>query len=158
MELYEINGTIAQLAEMLAEGEIDETVYADTVESLGAEIAVEDVVKAIRNKAAEAEAYKAEAEKLTDKKRRAEAAADGLKKLLLNYLTVTEQKKVNAGLFSVARGASKSCEITDESLIPEQYLIAQPPKIDKKAILADLKAGTAIAGATIKESEHVTIK
>ena len=158
MNLYEINGQIAQLADMLSEGEIDETVYKDTVESLGAEIAVEDVVKAIRNKSAEAEAYKAEAEKLTDKKRRAEAAADGLKKILLSYLTVTEQKKANAGLFTVSRGVSKSCEITDESAIPAQYLIAQPPKIDKKAILADLKAGTDIAGATIKESEHVTIK
>lgn len=158
MNLYEINGSILQLAEMLESGEIDETVYNDTVEALGVEIAVEDVVKAIRNKLAEAEAIKAEAEKLTEKKRRAEAAADGLKKMLLTYLTATQQKKVNAGMFSVSRGTSKSVEITDESAIPETYLIAQPPKVDKKQILADLKAGQTIAGAAIKESEHVTIK
>lgn len=158
MQLYEINGQIAQLAELLEEGEIDETTYNDTIEALGAEIAVEDVVKGIRNKAAEAEAYKAEADKLTDKKRRAEAAVDGLKRLLLTYLTVTEQKKVSTGLFTVSRGASKSCEIVDESLIPAEYLIPQPSKIDKKTILAELKEGKTIKGAQLKESEHITIK
>jgi hypothetical protein len=34
MNLYEINGAVAQLAEMLEEGEIDEQTYADTVASL----------------------------------------------------------------------------------------------------------------------------
>ena len=102
MNLYEINGAVAQLAEMLESGEIDETVYNDTIESLGAEIAVEDVVKAIRNKQAEAEAIKAEADKLTDKRRRAEAAAEGLKNILLTYLTATQQKKVSAGVFAIS--------------------------------------------------------
>lgn len=158
MNLYEINGSILQLAEMLESGEIDETVYNDTIESLGAEIAVEDVVKAIRNKQAEAEAIKAEADKLTDKRRRAEAAAEGLKNILLTYLTATQQKKVNAGVFAISRGASKSVEILNEAAIPEAYLIAQPPKVDKKAILAKLKEGEAIEGAQLKESEFVTIK
>lgn len=158
MNLYEINGSILQLAEMLESGEIDETVYNDTIESLGAEIAVEDVVKAIRNKQAEAEAIKAEADKLTDKRRRAEAAAEGLKNILLTYLTATQQKKVSAGVFTISRGASKAVEILDETAIPESYLIAQPPKVDKKAILAKLKEGEAIEGAQLKESEYVTIK
>ena len=158
MNLYEINGSILQLTEMLESGEIDETVYNDTIESLGAEIAVEDVVKAIRNKQAEAEAIKAEADKLTDKRRRAEAAAEGLKNILLTYLTATQQKKVSAGVFTIRRGASKSVEILDETAIPESYLIAQSPKVDKKAILAKLKEGETIEGAQLKESEYVTIK
>ena len=158
MQLYEINGQIAQLAEMLESGEIDETAYNDTVEALGAEIAVDDVVKAIRNKAADVEAYKGEADRLTDKKRRAEAAVDGLKALLLRYLQITEQKSVKTSLFSVSKGCSKSADITDETAIPAEYLIPQPPKVDKKAILADLKEGKQITGAELKESEHITIK
>jgi hypothetical protein len=158
MRLYDINGAIAQLAEMLEEGEIDEQVYNDTVEGLGTELAVEDVVKAIRNKTAEADALKAEVERLSDKKRRAEAAVDGLKNILLTYLTTTGQKKTAAGMFTVSRGSSKSVEITDEAQIPEEFLIAQPPKVDKKAILAELKNGGEIAGAQLRESEHVTIR
>ena len=135
-----------------------ETAYNDTVEALGAEIAVDDVVKAIRNKAADVEAYKGEADRLTDKKRRAEAAVDGLKALLLRYLQITEQKSVKTSLFTASKGVSKSADITDETALPAEYLIPQPPKVDKKAILADLKEGKQITGAELKESEHVTIK
>lgn len=158
MQLYEINGQIAQLAEMLESGEIDETAYNDTVEALGAEIALDDVVKAIRNKQADVEAYKGEADRLTDKKRRAEAAVDGLKALLLRYMQITEQKSVKTSLFTASKGVSKSADITDETALPAEYLIPQPPKVDKKAILADLKEGKQITGAELKESEHVTIK
>ena len=158
MQLYEINGQIAQLAEMLESGEIDETAYNDTVEALGAEIALDDVVKAIRNKQADVEAYKGEADKLTDKKRRAEAAVDGLKALILRYMQITEQKSVKTSLFTASKGVSKSADITDETALPAEYLIPQPPKVDKKAILSDLKEGKQITGAELKESEHVTIK
>ena len=158
MQLYEINGQIAQLAEMLESGEIDTTAYNDTVEALGAEIALDDVVKAIRNKQADVEAYKGEADRLTDKKRRAEAAVDGLKALLLRYMQITEQKSVKTSLFTASKGVSKSADITDETALPAEYLIPQPPKVDKKAILAALKEGKQITGAELKESEHITIK
>ena len=158
MNLYEINGKIAQLSEMLSEGEIDEEIYNDTLESIGGAVAVEEVIKAIKNKQGEAELFEAEADRFTEKKKKAEKAVDSLKKMLLTYLNITNQKKLNTGLFCVSKGCSKSANITDESLIPAEYLIEQPAKIDKKAILAALKAGESIQGAEIKESEYITIK
>ena len=158
MNLYEINGQVMQLTEMLENGEIDETVYNDTVESLGGEIAIEDVIKSIRNKQAEIEALKAESDRLTEKRRNCENAVEGLKNVLLTYLKVTNQKKVKTDLFSVSKGTSKSVTITDDSKIPCEYLIQQVPKIDKKAILAQLKAGVDILGAIIEEKEFITIK
>lgn len=158
MNLYEINGQVMQLTEMLENGEIDETVYNDTIESLGGDIAIEDVIKSIRNKQAEIDALKAESDRLTEKRRNCENAVDGLKNLLLTYLTVTNQKKVKTELFSVSKGTCKSVTITDDSKIPSEYLIQQVPKIDKKAILAQLKAGVDILGAIIEEKEFITIK
>ena len=158
MNLYEINGKIAQLSEMLSEGEIDEEIYQDTLENLGGAVAVEEVLKAIRNKQAEAELFEAEADKFTEKKKKAEKAVDSLKKMLLTYLNNTGKKKEQTTLFTVSKGCSKSANITDESLIPAEYLIEQPAKVDKKAILAALKAGESIQGAEIKESEYITIK
>ena len=158
MNLYEINGKIAQLSEMLSEGEIDEEIYNDTLENLGGAVAVEEVLKAIRNKQAEAELFEAEADKFTEKKKKAEKAVDSLKKMLLTYLNNTGKKKEQTTLFTVSKGCSKSANITDESLIPAEYLIEQPAKVDKKAILAALKAGESIQGAEIKESEYITIK
>ena len=158
MNLYEINGQVMQLTEMLENGEIDETVYNDTVESLGGQIAIEDVIKSIRNKQAEIEALKAESDRLTEKRRNCENAVEGLKNVLLTYLKVTNQKKVKTELYSVSKGTSKSVTITDDSKIPVEYLIQQVPKIDKKAILAQLKAGVDILGAIIEEKEFITIK
>lgn len=158
MNLYEINGKIAQLSEMLSEGEIDEGIYQDTLENLGGAVAVEEVIKAIKNKQGEAELFEAEADKFTEKKKKAEKAVDSLKKMLLTYLNNTGKKKEQTTLFTVSKGCSKSANITDESLIPAEYLIEQPAKVDKKAILAALKAGESIQGAEIKESEFITIK
>ena len=158
MNLYEINGKIAQLSEMLSEGEIDEEIYNDTLENLGGAVAVEEVIKAIKNKQADAELFEAEADKFTEKKKKAEKAVDSLKKMLLTYLNNTGKKKEQTTLFTVSKGCSKSANITDESLIPAEYLIEQPAKVDKKAILTALKAGESIQGAEIKESEFITIK
>ena len=158
MNLYEINGQVLQLMELLDEGEIDEQTYRDTLDNLGGTIAVEEVIKGIRTKSAEVEAYKTEAERLTEKRQRAEKTVDSMKKLLMTYLTNTGQKKLKTGLFCVSRGTSKSANIVDESLIPAKYLIEQPAKVDKKAILTALKNGEAVQGAELKESEFITIK
>ena len=158
MNLYEITGAIAQLTELMEEGEIPAEVFEDTVANLGAENALEGVIKAIRNATADAEAYKAEAERLTEKRRAAEEKVDRLKALILNYLTATDQKKASAGIFSVSRRATKSCELLDETAIPAEFLIPQPAKIDKKTILAKLKEGEEIPGAQLKESESIAIK
>ena len=158
MNLYEINGQVLQLMELLDEGEIDEGIYQDTLDSLGGTIAVEEVVKGIRTKLAEAEAYKEEAARLTEKRQRAEASAEAMKKMIMTYLDNTNQKKLNTGLFCVSRGSSKSANITDESLIPAEFLIEQPAKIDKKAILTALKSGEEVKGAELKESEFLTIR
>ena len=158
MNLYEINGQVLQLMELLDEGEIDEGIYQDTLDSLGGAIAVEEVVKGIRTKLAEAEAYKEEAARLTEKRQRAEASAEAMKKMIMTYLDNTNQKKLNTGLFCVSRGSSKSANIIDESLIPAEFLIEQPAKIDKKAILTALKSGEEVKGAELKESEFLTIR
>lgn len=158
MNLYEINGQVLQLMELLDEGEIDGQTYQDTLDNLGGTIAVEEVIKGIRTKSAEAEAYKTEAERLTEKRQRAEKTADSLKQLLLTYLRNTQQKSVKTSLFCVSRGSSKSANIVDESAIPAEYLIEQPAKVDKKAILAALKNGETVQGAELKESEFITIK
>jgi cell division septum initiation protein DivIVA len=158
MNLYQITQSTQQLLEMLSEGEIPEDVYKDTVESLGAENAIDDVVKAIRNKQADVEMFKAEADKFDEKAAAAQKSVDSMKKLILDYMKATDQKKTGTGLFTVSRRSSKSCELIDEAKIPEQYLIPQPAKIDKKAILAELKEGKEIAGARLKESESIMIK
>lgn len=158
MNLYEISGAIQQLTEMLSEGDIGEAIYNDTLESLGANNAIEDVIKAIRNYQAEAEALKAEADKLTAKRKAAEHTADKLKSMLMDYMSRTEQKSLSAGLFKVSKGITKAVSIYDEKALPGIYLVEQPPKPDKAAMLQALKSGEEIPGAELITNEHIKIK
>lgn len=45
MTLYEMTGAVAELYELLQNGDIDEQVYADTLEAIGAEEKLESYCK-----------------------------------------------------------------------------------------------------------------
>lgn len=158
--LYEINSAILQLTESLTEGDIDEQAYADTIESLGAENAIEDVVKSIKNLEAEAEAIKAEKDSLDCKQKQAEATATKLKKILLQHMELTNSPKLKAGMFNISQGSTQSVELLYDDIenYPEEYLIAQKPKLDKRKLLSDLKEGEIVDGAIIKTTKYIKIK
>lgn len=160
MSLYEINGQIAQLAEMLSDGDIDQQIYDDTVSSLGAVSEIEELVKAIRNKEAEAEMFKAEKDRLAEKQKSAETAVERMKSMLTDYMKLTNDKSITAGLFKITLGQTQSVDLLydDWKNFPEEYLINQQPKLDKRKMLSDMKAGTAIDGAVLKTTNFVKIK
>ena len=160
MSLYEINGQIAQLAEMLAEGEIDQQIYQDTIASLGAESQIEQLVKAIRNAEAEAAMYKEEKDRFAEKQKSAETACERMKKLLIDYMVVTESKSINTGLFKVNIGQTQSVELMYDDInnYSDAYIIEQPPKLDKRKMLSDMKAGITVDGASLKTTNFVKIK
>jgi hypothetical protein len=67
----------------------------------------------------------------------------GLKKLEQPDFTASSR----AGAFSLL--------IVTEAVIPDAYWIPQPPKIDRQAILVDLKHGHEIPGAQLNNPEPV---
>ena len=71
---------------------------------------------------------------------------------------MTANSKLTAGLFTVSKGKSKSVNLFDKTIIPENFLIPQPIKVDKKAIGDALKNGETIAGAELVENEFIRIK
>jgi hypothetical protein len=62
--------------------------------------------------------------------------------------------------FSVSlRQGVAHLEISDEAQIPQIYLIAQPPKIDRGALALALKQGEAVAGASMVMGEpHIQVR
>lgn len=158
--LYEISAAIAQLTEQLADEEIDNQTYLDTIESLGADEAVEQVVKSILNIDAEAEAVKTEKMMLDAKQKRLEKTADNLRKVVIGYMEVSKQPKLKAGIYSVTKGSTQGVELLYDDIenYPEEYLVDQKPKLDKRKLLADLKAGEIVDGAIIKQTDYIKIK
>ena len=48
--------------------------------------------------------------------------------------------------------------IEEGAEVPEKYLVPQDPKIDKKAILADLKAGSSYDRIRLVQTESLRIR
>lgn len=156
--LYELTQTAAYLQELLESGDIDEQVFLDTMESIGAENKLENVCKMIRNLESRAAACKAEKDAFAEKEKVARNGVQRLKESLLAYLQTTSSKKVTAGLFTVSLGTAKSVQIQNKAELPEWCFVPQEPTIDKTAITAAIKAGEDVPGAALVESQHVRIK
>lgn len=158
MNLYNLTQNALLLQEMLESGEIDEQTFADTLEAMGIEEKAENICKVIRNLEAKAAAYKAEKDRLAKRQSECENGVKKLKESLLMHMAVLDKPKLEAGLFSITKCSASSAKIVDEGSLPEMYLTPQPPKVDGRQILADLKAGIAVPGAEISESPYLRIR
>lgn len=156
--LYELTQDVMYLQALLEEGEIDDGVYADSIESLCVDDKIENICKVMKNLEAKAAAYKAEIDRMNARKKTLENGVERLKESIKNYMVLSNSKKIEAGLFTVSLGKSKSVSIWDETGIPEEFLIHQPSKVNKAAISKALKAGEIVAGAELVENAFITIK
>ena len=56
------------------------------------------------------------------------------------------------------RKNAPSVYVTNEKLIDSDYWISQSPKLNKKQIKDDIKAGITVEGAELRDSESLVIK
>lgn len=160
MTLYRMTAAARELYELLESGEIDEQTVNDTLESIGTSEKLQDYVHVLKSFEAEMTMYDAEIARLKENKRVLENRSAYLKDRILDYMKSTGQKSANAGTFKLTMRENKSCEITNESEIPLEYLREIPAKYepDKNALKAALKSGKEIPGCTLKTSYSVTVK
>lgn len=158
--LYEITENMSNLRALFEAEEIDEQTLADTMESLNSDMAekADGYGAYIADLNAEIEGCKVQIERLTANKKRAESTIKRLKNNLYEAMQATGQKKIKGALF-VARIQKNpaSAHILDEKSIPQEYLIPQDPKVDKKSIVAAIKSGKEIMGAELVQTEGVRI-
>lgn len=159
MTLYDLTAEMLDLSELLTSGDIDEQAYADTLESLqfDTEQKLEGYAKLIRSMEAEADAYKAEADRFAAKRKARENAAARLKERIAVHLSSTGQTKAPAGLFSWSLRTSKAVAITDESELPMSVLRVKSEP-DKTKIRELLDAGEKVPGAALEERYSAVLK
>lgn len=152
--LAEIDDAVAGSEDGVVPEELAERLYAldDAIESK-----CENIVKAVRNYEADAKAYKDQIKVFTDKARATDKRIAWLKKYLLDTLRINEAQKIRAGAWGVSVRKTKSVEITDESVIPDDFY-ETTRKIKIGEIHKALDTGVEIPGATLVENESVAIK
>ncbi len=159
MTLYKMTEAARQLKALLEADEIDEQTFSDTIEAIGADEKIDAYCQIIREYEAENAARKSEIERLRTANDRAEKAIDRMKSALDGFMTASGQSKAKTALFSVSYRSAKSVRITDESRIPERFLIVKtttaPNKTEIKRFISD---GGTVDGAEIVENRSIQIK
>ncbi len=158
MNLYELSTNYLQIQEMIMEGAEG---LEDTLESLNDAIEEKAVgyAKVIKNIEGQVLAIKEEEKRLAERRRSLESNIKRLKENLELSMLDTGKKKIKTNLFTFnIQKNPPSVKILDEEAIPSDYLVKQKPKIDKKAIINDLKNGVEVEGVEIKQDESLRIR
>ena len=161
--LYEINQDILDCCD-LETGEILDVEKLDALQ-MERETKLEGVALWIKDLRAESDAVKAEADKLTARKKALDNKIDGLKAWLLFALGGEKLKTPRCNVYQTHN--TKLNVIDEHSTVnwiqthckePEEFLRFTLPEIRKDAVKAELKAGKEIPGVTLEETESVVIK
>ena len=166
--LYELTGDYAKFAEIAQQGDLDDDMQAmldDALANLADDIEVklEGYAKVIKNFESDIEGLKKEEDRLAGKRRTLENRVKTMKTAMRDAMIATGKLKVKGDLFSFTVRNNAPSVVMDEQYIeniPEKYLIAQEPKIDRKLLAEDLKAdGAALEGiAHLESSQSILIK
>lgn len=151
--LYDINQGIMDCIDI----ETGEIVDLDRLHDLQMERGdkIRNIACYIKNLRSDAAQYDEEAKTFAARKKAAQTKAESLTAYLSSMLN---GEKVKDKEYSISWRKSESVNITDDSLLPDTYLVPQPPKVDKAGIKAALKAGTAVTGAELTEKNNIQIK
>jgi chaperonin cofactor prefoldin len=158
MKLYELSEKWNALQEL---DEVDAEALENALISIegGIREKAVGIGRLVKNLEADEEALKNEMERLRARKKTVSNKIDGLKYYLETNMKKTGLKKLGDSVVScsIQRNPPR-LKVVDEEQIPSCYYKPQPPVLDKKALLDDLKAEGEIPGAVIEQTESLRIR
>ena len=157
MNLYELSVAFQEVQNM----DLDPEVMKDTLDSIedAIENKAENIAKLVRNLESDVAAYKEEEDRLKTKRQATENKVKWLKTYLEDNMKLTGKTKFKSGMFNFSiQKNPASVNILDERIIPEEFLIQQPPKVDKTSLKEILKRGIEVPGAELKQTEGLRIR
>lgn len=131
--------------------EADEETLSDTMEGLTS--LHEKLGAVIRSQLEDrtlSKALRARIEEMQERSRRLEYRVEQKRDLVTTVMERAQIKKIVEPDFSVhMRQGPRPLVISDEAVIQEEYWRPQPPKLDRKKLIDDLKNGASLAGACL---------
>ena len=152
-KLYEINQEILDCIDL----ETGEIIAPEKLEALQIDKheKLRNIAFVALNAAADAKAYEEQEKKFAARKRSAKATVEWAKATLAAELGGQKMKEPE---FSISYRKSEAVEIADLNAVPGEFLVPQPPKVDKAGLKEAIKGGAVIDGVTIAEKKNIQIK
>ena len=146
-------------------GEIDENIWHDTLESIDGEVedkldAMEYVMEGYENDLAVLQKEEERLKEVVKNKKATENRIKSLKGFMAYFMEQSGKKKVATGnhIYSI-RSLKASVETNDD--LPDEYIVEHTKverKPDKNRLYKELKAGAEIPGAWLKPNRKAVIK
>lgn len=157
MNLYEIRQEIANAIESCIDMETGEIINPERLNELTVahDEKREGVALFIKNKIAEIEAIDKELKTLSSRKKSLSNRVEWLKSYLSEDLA---GHKFETGKVLVTFRKSEVLEVNSTESIPQEYLIAQPPKVDKASLKKVVKTGAVFNGVSLIVKNNIQIK
>lgn len=162
--LYELSASYSALLELYDSAEDKETRKKYLEMLLSDEEALSNkadiYARIMRNKQTEAEALKAEADRLTAKRKAAEAVIERLKDALLGAMMMahTDAIQTTIGKWRLQMNPY-SCEVTDADAVPVEFHTPQPDVIERGEILKRFKeTGEIPTGVNISQTMGIRFR
>ena len=166
IKLYELSWSYRQLAERLADMDLDATTVADTIEASGLSDDIAQKATGVEMIARSFEmhvpAIDGEIARLQTLRSSRVKKAQGLRDYLVFNMQAAGISKIESPLFNIRlQDNPPSVDIYELGLVPSEYMktpTAPPPAPDKTAIKAAIKAGAEIPGCKLTQSVRLVVK
>jgi Gp157 protein len=138
-------------------GCLDEATLADTLEGISdlPEMIATVVRSALVDEALQA-GLRDRIDEMRERLSRLELRAKKKRELALEAMTEVGLSKLHQPDFTAStRPGAPSLLVIAEEAIPATYWVPQPPKLDRQALLGELKRGAAVAGAQLSNPKPV---
>lgn len=159
MTLYELSEAMRNF-DLIIDEDTGEILNADELDLLQMEHdeKLKNCVWFYKNIKAEADALKAEKQKLADRQKTAERKAEWMKRYIANDLGGKDFKPEDDVTVRVSWRKSKQVDCEDVYKVPDDYLRYKEPELDKKKVTDALKSGEVVPGCTLVEKQNIQIK
>ncbi len=169
MKLYEISRNIRAVEAMLEDDDPEvQQAAKDTLEAIQGEFdeKADNIACIIKELKAEAEAIKAEREKLSQREKFKKSQAEWWSKYLLGEMSNAGKSKLETSRNVISvRNAAPSVKFQDERAFlnwaifdHEDFVRQKEPEIDKAAVKEALKKGAEIPGAYLEAGKSLVVK
>lgn len=159
MKLFELTQSYQQVLEIAEQ--LDAETLKDTLDSINdaVEQKVENTAFVVKQLEANVSVIDEEIKRLQAMKGTQMNNIKSLKLYLQESMEKVGLDKVQGKLIKIAiQNNPQSVEVLNENVIPKNYFVEQKPKLDKKALLTDLKGGAQVEGVEIKQSRSLRIR